>query len=163
MWRITFESDGKKKKEKKRRLGPDGNRLLQLIHWRRDTQNWMFNGKYSEMHFPLLHPLRLPSKSSERSRRKLASVQAEGGFWRVLWDMMTDVKAVGRGDEREAFRTALWLAFFNQAMASSAIVNYAPRLLRDSGIRSETVATLLTSTVTAAKVSPPSTSSKADM
>ncbi len=85
-------------------------------------------------------------------------MQAEGSFWKVLWDMLGDIKAVARGDERHAFRTALWLAFFNQAMASSAIVNYAPRLLQDSGIHSETVATLLTSSVTAAKVHSPYTS-----
>ena len=66
--------------------------------------------------------------------------------------MLADVKAVAKGEEKAAFNIALCLAFFNQAMASSAIINYAPRLLRDSGIRNETFATLLTSTVTAAKV-----------
>lgn len=66
--------------------------------------------------------------------------------------MLADIKAVAQGEEQKAFSIALWLAFFNQAMASSAIINYAPKLLRDSGIRSETHATLLTSTVTAAKV-----------
>ena len=67
--------------------------------------------------------------------------------------MLSDIKSVAQGEEKAAFSIALWLAFFNQAMASSAIINYAPRLLRESGIHNETAATLLTSTVTAAKVS----------
>ena len=66
--------------------------------------------------------------------------------------MLLDVKSVARGAEKEALSTALWLAFFNQAMASSAIINYAPKLLHDSGVHNETFTTLLTSTVTAAKV-----------
>ena len=79
-------------------------------------------------------------------------MQGETSFWRVLWDMLVDVKAVAQGEESRAFAIALCLAFFNQAMASSAIINYAPKLLRDSGIDSEIYATLLSATVTAAKV-----------
>ena len=82
----------------------------------------------------------------------MVCLQMHTGFWRVLWEMLSDIKAVARGEERAAFSIALWLAFFNQAMASSAIINYAPQLLRESGIQTETAATLLTSTVTAAKV-----------
>ena len=67
--------------------------------------------------------------------------------------MLADIKAVAQGEEKTAFNIALWLAFFNQATASSAIINYAPQLLRETGIHNETLATLLTSTVTGAKVS----------
>lgn len=79
-------------------------------------------------------------------------MQAGTSFWRVFWDMMVDIKAVATGPEAPALQVALWLAFFNQAMASSTIINYAPQMLQDAGVRSHTAATLLTSTVTIAKV-----------
>ena len=78
-------------------------------------------------------------------------VQTETSFWRVFWGMVWDIRAVATGPEKEALNIALWLAFFNQAMASSAIINYAPTMLEEAGVYNRTTATLLTSTVTAAK------------
>lgn len=79
-------------------------------------------------------------------------LQDGDSFLRVFGNMMLDIKAVATGPETQAFQIALWLAFFNQAMASSAIINYAPQLLAEAGIRSDTQATLLTCAVTGAKV-----------
>ena len=81
-------------------------------------------------------------------------MQTEASFWRVLWEMVWDIRAVAMGPEKEALNIALWLAFFNQAMASSAIINYAPTMLEEAGVYNRTAATLLTSTVTAAKACP---------
>lgn len=57
-----------------------------------------------------------------------------------------------RGPEAGAFRMALWLAFFNQAFASTAIINYAPEVLRRAGVSSHRAAALFTSAVGASKV-----------
>ncbi|GFH08309.1 MFS domain-containing protein, partial [Haematococcus lacustris] len=38
-----------------------------------------------------------------------------------------------RGEERRAFAVACCLAIFNQATASTAIINYAPKLLQRMG------------------------------
>ena len=82
---------------------------------------------------------------------QLVGGQAEG-FWRVAWDMLRDVWAVMVGEERQAVHIMLWLAIFNQAMASTAIINYAPQLLDAAGLHSHADATLWTSAVAAAKV-----------
>ena len=60
--------------------------------------------------------------------------------------------AVRRGPERRALRTACWLAFFNQAVASTAIINYAPTLMREAGLRSASAASLLTAAIGGSKV-----------
>lgn len=39
-----------------------------------------------------------------------------------------------RGPDRRAFHLSLCLAFFNQAVASTAIINYAPSLLASAGL-----------------------------
>lgn len=53
----------------------------------------------------------------------------EPSLFHTLWCMLADVYAVARGSERRAFGIAAALAFFNQATASTAIINYAPELL----------------------------------
>lgn len=47
---------------------------------------------------------------------------------------------------------ALWLAFFDQGCASTAIINYAPQVLEAAGITDYGDATLWSSGITAAKV-----------
>jgi hypothetical protein len=49
------------------------------------------------------------------------------GLWRVQREVVADVARVLRGPERRAVRLALVIAVIDQAMASTAIVNYAPQ------------------------------------
>ena len=74
------------------------------------------------------------------------------GFWNTLWVMLLDIYVVLTGPERRAVRMALWLAFFDQGCASTAIINYAPQVLEMAGIRDYSDATLWSSAITAAKV-----------
>lgn len=77
-------------------------------------------------------------------------------FGQTLVEMVRDIYVLGlAGPERRAMTIALALAFFNQAIASSAIVNYAPEVLNSIGVSSPTTATALTSGVTLAKVPAP--------
>jgi len=52
--------------------------------------------------------------------------QARPGFWHTQAAVLVDVCHVLRGPERRAVRLALVIAFIDQAMASTAVVNYAP-------------------------------------
>jgi hypothetical protein len=74
------------------------------------------------------------------------------GFWATAWDMVLDIYIVARGPERGALRIALALAFFNQSFASTAIINYAPAVLRAAGVESGAAASLLTSLIGGAKL-----------
>lgn len=54
-------------------------------------------------------------------------VQDLVGYWRTQKEVVADVWAVVNGPERRAVRLALMIAFLDQGMASTAIVNYAPQ------------------------------------
>lgn len=56
------------------------------------------------------------------------------------------------GPERRAFYIALILAVFNQATASTAIINYAPEVLQSMNVESSDLQTGLAITVTISKV-----------
>ena len=51
------------------------------------------------------------------------------GFWKAQKQIMLDIWTVLHGDERRAVRMALWIALIDQAMGSTAVVNYAPQVL----------------------------------
>ncbi|KAI8468592.1 MAG: major facilitator superfamily domain-containing protein [Monoraphidium minutum] len=53
----------------------------------------------------------------------------EPWFGQTLFWMLADVFAVARGPERRAFAVAVALAFFDQASASTSVINYASTLL----------------------------------
>ena len=74
------------------------------------------------------------------------------GYWNTLWVMLLDIYVVLTGPERRAVRMALWLAFFDQGCASTAIINYAPEVLERAGVTDYGDATLWSSAITAAKV-----------
>ena len=74
------------------------------------------------------------------------------GFWATAWHMMKDIWAVSRGPESSAFKMILILAFFNQAFASTAIINYAPSVFTASGVDSGVAASLFTSIIGASKL-----------
>ena len=78
----------------------------------------------------------------------------ELGYWSTLWVMLLDIYVVLTGPEKRAVRMALWLAFFDQGCASTAIINYAPEVLEIAGIKDYGDATLWSSAITAAKVRP---------
>ncbi len=56
------------------------------------------------------------------------AVQDIQGYWRTQKEIVADVWAVVNGPERRAVRLALMIAFLDQGMASTAIVNYAPQV-----------------------------------
>ena len=74
------------------------------------------------------------------------------GYWSTLWVMLLDIYVVLTGPEKRAVRMALWLAFFDQGCASTAIINYAPEVLEIAGVKDYGDATLWSSAITAAKV-----------
>ncbi|KAL6777919.1 hypothetical protein ACKKBG_A16230 [Auxenochlorella protothecoides x Auxenochlorella symbiontica] len=94
-----------------------------------------------------------PSTAIEVAEGSLV-VDADGqppGFLRVSADMFLDVWLLPRGPDRRAFHLALCLAFFNQAVASTAIINYAPSLLASAGL-APARATLASAAVSACKL-----------
>ena len=56
------------------------------------------------------------------------ALQAVPGFWHTQWAVLAAVWHVLQGPERRAVRLALVIAFIDQAMASTAVVNYAPEV-----------------------------------
>lgn len=86
--------------------------------------------------------------------QNMARLQQETvlGFWGTAWQMIKDIGTVARGPESAAFRMALVLAFFNQAFASTAIVNYAPAVLLHAGVESGATAALFTSLIGVSKL-----------
>ncbi|GFH12737.1 MFS domain-containing protein, partial [Haematococcus lacustris] len=57
----------------------------------------------------------------------------ERNFGMTMVALLLDIYNVARGEERRAFAVACCLAIFNQATASTAIINYAPKLLQRLG------------------------------
>jgi len=62
-----------------------------------------------------------------KSHRSLHVQNEQLGFWNTLWVMLLDIYVVLTGPEKRAVRMALWLAFFDQGCASTAIKVY-PKL-----------------------------------
>ena len=63
----------------------------------------------------------------------MVGAQDLAGLWRAQREVLADVATVLRGPERAAVRLALTIAFLDQAMASTAIVNYAPQVRPPQG------------------------------
>lgn len=75
----------------------------------------------------------------------------EPSFVHTLHAMLQDIREVAHGPESRAFFIALWLAFFDQACASTAIINYAPYLVQLMGVENDRQAILYTVTVALTK------------
>ncbi|KAI3430693.1 hypothetical protein D9Q98_005282 [Chlorella vulgaris] len=75
-----------------------------------------------------------------------------GGFLGTLRRMLGDIYLVACGPERQALQMSLWLAFFNQAFASTSIINYAPQVLERAGVESHSAAMLMSSLVGGTKL-----------
>jgi hypothetical protein len=80
-----------------------------------------------------------------------AAPPASASVAATLLSTVTGVARVARGPEAAALTLALALAVSNQATASSAVINFAPELLRRGGVASDQTAAALTGAVTAAK------------
>lgn len=76
----------------------------------------------------------------------------QNGFWKTLGTMVLDIRVIASGREKKAFWIAFWLAVFNQACASTAIINYAPSLLQTAAGASDSTATFLTAAVAGSKL-----------
>ena len=61
-------------------------------------------------------------------QREQQQADQAAGFWHTLRGMLGDIYLVARGPEGKALQMALWLAFFNQAFASTSIINHAPQV-----------------------------------
>lgn len=70
-------------------------------------------------------------------------------FLKTFYHMLLDMRLVLEGPERGALLMALCLAFFNQAVASTALINYSPVLLSALGAHKPT---LLSAAVSGAKL-----------
>ncbi|KAK9817311.1 hypothetical protein WJX72_012503 [[Myrmecia] bisecta] len=99
-----------------------------------------------------LAPHHLAERVSPGGELQQALHQEVVGFWGTLWNMLQDIYVVATGPERNAVHMALWLAFFDQGIASTAIINYAPVVLEGAGVRDHMHATLLSSTITGSKI-----------
>jgi MFS family permease len=67
--------------------------------------------------------------------------------------MLCDIKAVAKGPERAAFGIACCLAVFDQATASTAIINYAPEVLANRmGVQDPSLAIMYPAAIALAKV-----------
>lgn len=97
-------------------------------------------------------PAQPSASSSLKAEEAQALAAVEPSFASTLVAMFTDIGRVARGNESGAFRTALWLAFFNQACASTAIINFAPQLIHQAGGFEDSKSILVSSMVSASKV-----------
>lgn len=86
------------------------------------------------------------SMTSAQSRTGL------GGFLYTAAVMLWDLVLVARGQEKRAFLVALCLAAFNQAMGSTVVIEYAPKVLGAMDVTSEQVKSLLTVSVSFSKL-----------
>ncbi|CAL5219691.1 g1578 [Coccomyxa viridis] len=75
-----------------------------------------------------------------------------GGFWKAQKQIILDIWVALHGNERRAVRMALWIALIDQAMGSTAVVNYAPQLLERAGVQTHALATAWSSSISAAKL-----------
>lgn len=94
-------------------------------------------------------------QSLHRDNRLLLSEPSrlrKRGFWFTFKSVIQDVIIVAKGSERAAFRMIVILAFFNQAFASTAIINYAPTIFQHDGVQSGRAADVFTSFVGGFKV-----------
>ena len=97
------------------------------------------------------------ASAADAPARKSATAGGDGihgapGMLAVLIRMFSDIRGLTSGPERVAFKTALWLAFFNQATCSTSVINFAPQVLERVGVDSDADAVLLASAVSACKL-----------
>jgi len=97
------------------------------------------------------HRAPLPPLPAALSPAGGALPPGEASYLSTLASVVSGAARVARGPERRALALALALAAGNQACASSAVVNFAPELLRGAGVEGDARATLLSAAVTGSK------------
>lgn len=86
-------------------------------------------------------------------KKRLVEPGRESNVVVSLWAMLCDVRAVAKGPERAAFAIACCLAVFDQATASTAIINYAPEVLANRmGVEDPNLAIMYPAAIALAKV-----------
>mmetsp|Transcript_7905 Transcript_7905/g.15882 ORF Transcript_7905/g.15882 Transcript_7905/m.15882 type:complete len:505 (-) Transcript_7905:88-1602(-) len=96
---------------------------------------------------PLLPDGSNDKSSAGNSTKRMASISPS------YFSIFTDVYKLGFSDERRAYFVVLAIAFFNQACASTAIINYAPTVLEEKkGIESLAQASFAASATGVAKL-----------
>jgi hypothetical protein len=92
-------------------------------------------------------------QQQQQHKGRLVDPGQECNVFASLWAMLCDVKAVARGPERAAFAIACCLAVFDQATASTAIINYAPEVLATHmGVQDQNLAIMYPAAIALAKV-----------
>ncbi|KAK3261751.1 hypothetical protein CYMTET_29354, partial [Cymbomonas tetramitiformis] len=81
-----------------------------------------------------------------------AKRRRENEFWPKIYDMVRSIRGLAKSDEGNAFYIALWLAFFDQATASTAIINFAPKVLEETGVEDHSEAIVKSSLIGATKM-----------
>lgn len=95
---------------------------------------------------PLLPEGSKDTSSAGNSTKRMASISN-------YFSIFTDVYKLGFSEERRAYFIVLAIAFFNQACASTAIINYAPTVLEEKeGIESLAQASFAASATGVAKL-----------
>ncbi len=67
-------------------------------------------------------------------------------------ELFRDIYCLSASDERRAFVTVMVLAMFNQACGSTSIINYAPTVLEEQGMQSDTKAILFSASTGVSKL-----------
>ena len=86
------------------------------------------------------------------ARRHLLSAPTPyGSFPRSLKTVVSSMAELATGEERYPFWLAIGLAFFNQAVASTSIINYSSKVLEDAGVESDQLKIVLSIVVMLSK------------
>mmetsp|Transcript_5669 Transcript_5669/g.20623 ORF Transcript_5669/g.20623 Transcript_5669/m.20623 type:complete len:604 (-) Transcript_5669:267-2078(-) len=81
----------------------------------------------------------------------IEQVEVADTFWKASKEMGRDFVELARGGNQRALKLAMGLAFFNQATASTAIINFSVKVLEDTGV-SENNSVLLSVPITSCKI-----------
>jgi Sugar (and other) transporter len=92
---------------------------------------------------------RVPARVQPPQQRQYDLQQS---FARVLLSTVTGTLGLLHGPEQRAVALAIALAFFNQVGASTSIINYAPEVLQQAGLRENQRAILVSSLIGVAKM-----------
>ncbi|CAL8467848.1 g7386 [Coccomyxa elongata] len=129
---------------------PEGLTPIRTRSWKDD--NASFSNSDASAARQRSGPLHKALASAADAMRHLSDALDIQGYWRTQKEIVADVWAVVNGPERRAVRLALIIAFLDQGMASTAIVNYAPQVLERMGVEGHSLATALSACIPASKV-----------
>ena len=93
-------------------------------------------GSSSKQRRPTIHSLSDEEEQAAASTDACSSSSSAAmprTLMAAMTEMMMDFRELTRGDDRSAFCMAMWLALVNQLCASTAIINYGPKLLDKIG------------------------------